>query len=210
MTDKIKKAVTSNPAASTKKTVAMLEKENAELLKKLQKQEDNTGIALDAYIEVMSLVPFKLNLSTEKRGRGRQFSFTRYGEVKRILYNDLASIFENYRTFMEQGYFYILNQKVVRKHGMDDMYEHILPKEKIDEILNFNDRTAVKFYKIAGDVQRDIIDGMLVKIVKEQLQDEKTTSKVDFNVISQISKIGGRDILTLANDLKQLEEESVK
>ena len=145
-----------------------LEKENAELRQKLQEQEENTGIPLDAYIEVMSLVPFKLNLSTQKLGKGRQFSFTRYGEIKRILYNDLASIFENYRSFMEQGYFYILNPKVIRKHGLDDMYEGILSKEDIDKILSFNLKSAVPLYRKACVIQREIIDGMLVKIVKDQ------------------------------------------
>ena len=178
-----------------------LAKENAELRRKLQEQEDNTGIPLDAYIEVMSLVPFKLNLSTEKMGKGRQFSFSRYGEIKRILYNDLASIFENYRTFMEQGYFYILSQKVIRKHGLDDMYLDILSKEEIDKILSFDLKSAIPLYKKAGVIQREIIDGMLVKIVKN-----KAVSDIDFNIISKISEIGGRNILEIAQDMKKLEE----
>ena len=190
---------------TTAQKLAELEKENKKLKERLEGEGDNAGIPLDAYIEVMSLVPFKLNLSTERLGRGRQFSFSRFGEVKRILYNDLASIFENYRSFMEQGYFYILNQKVIRKHGLNDIYEKILTKEMIDNILTFDSKSAIKLYESASEAQREVIDGMLIKIVKD-----KDVSDVDFNIISQVSKIGGRDILTIAQEMKELEAEPEK
>jgi hypothetical protein len=185
---------------SPEEKLAVVEAEKLELEKKLKDLDDNTGIPLDAYIEVMSLVPFKLNLSTERLGKGRQFSFSRFGEVKRILYNDLASIFENYRSFMEQGYFFIMNAKVVRKHGLDDIYEKILSKEKIEKILSFDAKSAVKLYESASEAQREIIDGMLVK----KLKDEEA-SGIDFNIITQISKIGQRDIVKIAKDMKEIE-----
>ena len=205
--DKISKPVASEKSLTTAEELALLKEQNKaleaekkELGRQIINQDENAGIALDAYIEVMSLVPFKLNLSTEKLGRGRQFSFTRFGEVKRILYNDLASIFENYRSFMEGGFFYILNPKVIRKHGLNDIYEKILTKEMIDNILTFEPDNAVKLYEGAGNAQREIIDGMLINKVKNN--DPKD---IDFNVISQISKIGGRDIVSIAEDMKKLE-----
>lgn len=195
------------PASTSKKKkmtveekLAYLEQEKKELERRLEEQEQNSGIPLDAYIEVMSLVPFKLNLSTEKLGRGRQFSFSRFAEIKRILYNDLASILENYRSFMEQGYFYILNSKVIRKHGLDDLYSGILNKEMLEKILNFDTTSAIKLYESANESQREIIDGMLVKKIKDEPEDS-----VDFNIIAQISKIGGRDLVKIAREMKELE-----
>lgn len=181
--------------------LAALEKENRELHSLLRQQEDNTSIPLDAYIEVMSLVPYKLNLSTERLGKGRQFSFSRFGEIKRILYNDLASIFENYRTFMEQGLFYILNPKVIRKHGLDDIYEKILTKEMIEKVLNFDSKAAISLYETATDAQKEVIDSMLIKKIKDG-----ETSDIDFNVVAKISSIGGRDIVKIANELKEMEK----
>jgi hypothetical protein len=197
------KNANSDEELNMKQKLAKLEKENLELLVELRGQKDNAGIPLDAYIEVMSLVPFKLNLSTEKLGRGRQFSFSRFGEVKRILYNDLASIFENYRSFMEQGYFYILDQKVIRKHGLDDIYEKILSKEMIEEILKFNPKSAVRLYETATDTQREIIDGMLVHKIKQN------DGEIDYNIVSQLSKIGGRDIMKIAKEASELESAPV-
>ncbi len=190
---------------TTEEQLAKLQRENAELQRKLIDQDENTGIPLDAYIEVMSLVPFKLNLSTEKLGKGRQFSFTRFGEIKRILYNDLASIFENYRSFMDMGYFYILNPKVIRKHGLDDLYEKILNKDMIDRILAFDPKSAVRLYEGASKAQREIIDGMLVNILKSKDVDE-----VDYNIIAKISEIGGRDIAKIAQEAKEIAEEEAK
>lgn len=193
-------STSSRKKMTVEEKLAYLEFEKRELERKLEEQEQNSGIPLDAYIEVMSLVPFKLNLSTEKSGGGRQFSFSRFAEIKRILYNDLASILENYRSFMEQGYFYIMNNKVIRKHGLDDMYARILNKEMLDKILNFDTVSAIKLYESANDAQREIIDGMLVKKIKDEPED-----LVDFNIIAQMSKIGGRDLVKIAREMKELE-----
>ncbi len=179
-----------------------LEQENAQMRaenERLKQDNDSAGIPLDTYIEVMSLIPYKLNLTTEEHGRGRKFSFTRFGEVKRILYNDLASIFENYRSFMEQGYFYILNPKVIRKHGLDDIYEKLLTKEKMEQVINCEFRVAVKFYESATPLQRETINMMLIEELK------KDSSGIDFNVVSQISKICDKDLLKLAEESKQLD-----
>src|SRR5258706_9098903 len=146
----------------------------------------------------MSLFSGKLNLSTEKLGRGRSFSFSNFGEIKRILYNDLASIFENYRSFMEQGYFYILNERVIRKHGLDDIYDKILNKEMMLKIVNCDVKSAVKLYEHAPKAQRDIIDGMIVAA----LRDDKP--EMDLNIIAKLSKLAEKDLIKLAEESKQL------
>jgi len=177
-----------------------LERENQRLKQIIEKEEENTSIPLDAYIEVMSLIPWKLNLSTEALGRGRQFSFTKFGEVKRILYNDLASIFENYRSFMEQGLFYILDARVIRKHGLDDIYDNILSKEMIEQILSFNPKKAVKLYESTNPKQQEVINSMLIEKIK------LNPDSIDFNVINQISKICGQDLAKLGAEARALEE----
>jgi len=174
-----------------------LERENEQLRNSIV--GDDEMIRLDSYVEIMSLIPWKLNLSTEKNGRGRTFSFSSFGETKRILYNDLASVFENYRTFMEQGYFYILNPKVIRKHGLDDVYSKILNKEMIEKVLACDPNVAVKLYTSATNAQKATIESMLVKKLKDE------PDNVDLNIISQISKIADKDLIKLADEAKQLE-----
>lgn len=176
-----------------------LEAENAQL----RGSESNYGIRLDEYIEVMSLFSGKLNLSTEKLGRGRSFSFSTFGEVKRILYNDLASIFENYRSFMEQGYFYILNERVIRKHGLDDIYDKILNKEMMLKVINCDPKSAVKLYEHAPKAQRDIIDGMIVAALRDD------NPNMDLNIVAKLSKLADKDLIKLAEESKLLQSTPV-
>lgn len=176
-----------------------LEAENAQL----RGSESNYGIRLDEYIEVMSLFSGKLNLSTEKLGRGRSFSFSTFGEVKRILYNDLASIFENYRSFMEQGYFYILNERVIRKHGLDDIYDKILNKEMMLKVINCDAKSAVKLYESAPKAQRDIIDGMIVAALRDD------NPNMDLNIVAKLSKLADKDLIKLAEESKLLQSTPV-
>ena len=74
-------------------------------------------IQLDDYIQVMSLCNYTLNLSTEGLGRGKKFTFTKFGEIKRIMYKDLVDILEAQSSFLEKGLFYLLNKDVIRKIG---------------------------------------------------------------------------------------------
>lgn len=172
-----------------------LERENEVLKNKTQ--GDDIEIRIDSYIEVMSLYPGKLTLSTEPNGKGHTFAFSEFGQIKRIMYNELALIMENYRSFMQNGFFYILDDRIVRKHGLNDMYSIILNKSLIEKIIACDSKYAVKLYETASPSQRDIIDGMLIQELKN--------GSPDLNVISQISKIANKDLQKIAEEAKTLD-----
>lgn len=172
-----------------------LERENMELRQGVVGEDEM--IRLDSYVEVMSLFSGHLLLSTESLGKGRKFKFSKFGEIKRMLYNDLASVMETNQRFMEEGIFYILNERVVRKHGLNDIYEKILNKEQIEKIIQCDPKTAVKFYKQATPSQREVVNGMLIRELKE--------GTPDLNIISQLSKLADMDLVKIANESKQLE-----
>lgn len=152
-----------------------------------EEDEDDIRISSDSYIKVMSLCPITLNLCTQQRGRGKTFTFNRMFEVKRILYGDLVDIMEVDRHFLEQGYFLIMNRKVVRKHGLDDLYRNILTKEKIEEIFKINESDAVNLFKSAGEKQQEFIIEMLIeKAIKNE--------PVDYNLIDRLSRVVGYSI----------------
>ena len=176
------------------KKAADLENENA----RLRNKPDDFDISLNSYILVKSLVPYKLNLSTEKGGKGRAFSFSKFGETKRVLYNDLASIFENYRSFMEEGLFYIMDERVIRKHGLDDIYDHLLDEENILKVVNCASNAA-KLYEGATKFQRETIDGMIITELN------LGNPNMDLNIISKISKIANKDLIAEAESKKQLD-----
>lgn len=158
------------------------------LVKELQKEkkekpDDSDKVSLGNYVKVMSLEPNILNLSTGGNGKGNIFTFKRFGEVKRILYDDLVKIMEAHRNFLEQGKFYIMKKEVIQAHGLDDLYEKILPKEKIEKIINGDNQTdAVNFFLSATDSQQDMICNMFIKKIYDG-------QEVDLNLADRLSRI---------------------
>jgi FtsZ-binding cell division protein ZapB len=150
------------------------------------------------YIKVMSLSNIPLNLTTEAKGQGRLFQFLHFGEQQRIMYEDLIKIMYNHRNFTESGRYIILDRRVVRTHGLDDAYTKILTKEKIETILE-NKQGAVDLYKSANDVQKKIIQEILVKRIKDH------PASVDMNLVMHIRQISGIDLVTAAETSKYYE-----
>lgn len=151
----------------------------------------------DTYVTIVSLCPYTLNLSTKPRGTGTTYTFRAFGEKKRILYSDLVLIMENHREhtdFLREGFFYIENKDVIRRHGLDDAYEKILTKEKIEQLLSTNDiDIAVSLFSNATDSQRGMVSDILVgKMINGE--------RVDLNLIDALSKIIKRDLQAIAKE----------
>jgi len=186
-----------------KKELVALKARLAELETVQSNEETKSGkIELDDYIPVVSLLPYRLNLSTREGGNGDIKRFYKFGEVKNILYKDLVDILEVNRSFMEAGYFYILNPDVIRRHGLDEVYSKILTKEKIEEIINnTNSEHCIELYNSANKEQQRIIIELLIDKVKQN------PDSVNLNTVDKISRISKIDILGKAEESKQLAAE---
>ena len=137
------------------------------------------------YIRVISLCPFQLNLSTQGGGRGKIFTFNAFGSSKRILYSDLVDVLENYSHFLNDGLFFIADKRVVRRHGLDDLYSTILSKEMIEKILDGTQTSdAVSVIKSASKSQQKMIAQMFI--------DRRLTGQdVDLNLWDKIERATG-------------------
>jgi hypothetical protein len=151
-------------------------------------------IRQDEYISVMSLIPWTLNLSTEGMGKGKIKKFTHFGEIKRILYSELVDIMDVHPNFLNSGLFYIMDKDVIRRHGLNDVYDKILDKEKIEKILDTKTMECVELYESANDKQREVIVKLLVEKMKED------PDSVNLNVIDKISRISDTDIREKVQD----------
>ena len=158
-------------------------------------------IRQDEYIPVMSLLPYNLNLSTKEGGQGSIKKFTRFGEVKKILFKDLVDIIEVHPNFMEAGYFYILDPRFIRQMGLDDMYSKILTKEKMEQIMEADSDQSVALYQTANPSQQEVLIQILIDKVRED------PNSVDLNVIDKISRVSGVKIQERAEEGKALLEE---
>jgi len=150
-------------------------------------------IRQDEYINVVSLCDMRLTLSTEGYGKGRLFSFAKFGDKKRILYSDLARIIESHAKFLESGYFYILDPRVVRVHGLDDVYKKLMTKQEIERIIQ-GEGNVVEIYQSANPKQQEIIQSILVTKLIEN------PDSLDLNFIDKISRISGVKLVEKAQE----------
>jgi hypothetical protein len=163
--------------------------------------EEEEEVPLNSYIKVMSLIPYELNLSTERHGKGRIFTFRGYGKTKRIIYQELEKIIEENRHFLERGFFIILDKRVVRKHGLDDIYKNIMNKEKMDMILlgfqggEVKENDILSFAKSAPKEQQKILATM---VIDKRINGET----IDLNLFDKLGRI-------MDMDLNQKYEDSV-
>ena len=150
-------------------------------------------IRQDEYINVVSLCDMRLTLSTEGFGKGRLFSFAKFGDKKRILYSDLARIIESHAKFLEGGYFYILDPRVVRVHGLDDVYEKLMTKEQIEKVLE-GGGDVIDIYKSANPRQQEVMQSILVEKLIEN------PDSLDLNFIDKIARISGIKLVEKAQE----------
>jgi hypothetical protein len=189
---------------SLKKELASLKSKEEDLL---DRGPSSAGRVLDIrpddYIKVISLCPYKLNLSTKPKGEGRIFGFNKFGEVKRIRYSDLVEILEVHDKFLEDGFFAIMDEEVVTKHGLEEAYGKVLTKENIEAIMESNQSDAATLFKNANDRQKELIVLMFVnKIVEGE--------EVNLNFLDRISRIVGYSIHERALQTKEQKESAMK
>lgn len=196
------KPLDSSEIAMLKAKIAELEslQQKSNQVSEVEEEVEDKKIQQDDYINVMSLLPYNLNLSTKEGGQGSIKKFTKFGEVKRILYRDLVDIMEVNKNFLESGYFYIMNPQLIRQHGLDDVYSKILTKEKMEELLATKTDSVVDLYSSANEGQQEILVQLLIDQVKDN------PNSVNLNVIDKISRISKVDISKKAEEAREVSE----
>jgi hypothetical protein len=161
-------------------------------------EDDEIDISPQKYVTVISLTPNQLNLSTQPGGKGKVVSFYKFGEQKRVIYSSLVDIMDTSPGFLERGCYYIADKKVIRKHGLEDLYATLLTKQVIEDMVSksMSDEDMTTLYKSANPTQQ----GVIVDLIVHKLMIENNT--IDLNMVANISKISGIDLLKLVEDNK--------
>lgn len=183
-----------------KKQIAMLQSLVLANNKQESSFQDDGYIRADRNIQVMSLTPHILNLSTGGNGKGKIFKFTDFGDVKNIIYSDLSDVLLNYNELAEKGAFYIFDKDVVKRHGLESAYEKILDKKGIDSFLE-KDYDEIKsiFENLSYNQQSAIVDSIINKIINDE---DISTGKVNL-----IKELYGQDIYAMADEMKNWEDQ---
>lgn len=186
--------------ASLEEAQKLIEELQGKLMVAESDNKSDSKIQLDELIPVMSLLPYNLNLSTKQGGTGTLKKFTRFGEVKKILYSDLLNIMDVNSAFLEAGFFYILHPALLRHHGLEETYSKILTKEKIEAIIGANSDEVITLYETANSKQQEIIIEFLVDRLKEN------PDSVNLNVVDKLSRVSKVDIMKKVDSAKELDE----
>lgn len=146
-------------------------------------------------VRILSLCRGSLNLSEDEAGNGK-VKFSKYGEIKTVLYSSLINIVNYNRSFAEKGVFYILDKAAVYYLGLKDCYSHLVTNDVLDNICNYDD---VDIIKIIDSTEKTQIDTM-IKNLTDRLY---SMESLDLNKIQTISQKVGVDIMAKVNEMKQ-------
>lgn len=156
----------------------------------------------DEYVEIISLCPTDLYLS---RGMNddNPLKFEKLGESKHVLYSELVAFINNHSRFTRDGIFYIVDERIVKRHGLVDFYDEILTKEEIAIVMESDSKTAIKLFNMTNKNQQEYLSDMFIKKIV-------AGEDVDMNMVFQMGKILGTDIAQKAEDAKEFKKLLIK
>lgn len=219
-----KEVVSTNNETYSKKEIDAILQDNIELksmLSKLmqklenneQKTEENNDISHNEDIEnvgfiepspnkqirVISLCRGVLNLYSEIGCKGKLYSFSKFGEIKSMLYSTLIDIVNANHSFAEEGKFYILDEASVYFLGLSDVYKNILTSTVIENILDYNARDIKTLCENISDSQKEeLAYRTALKIFQGQ--------DVDLNKVKILAETINIDIMEKVNEMKSVQE----
>jgi hypothetical protein len=149
------------------------------------------------YVPIMSLYQNQINFTTEEHGRGKKYTLDKFGDVKNIIFNDLANILNNHPTFFEKGWLFICDPVVVEQVGFKDIYNNILRKETLEKAIS-GKADALMIYNSANAPQKAIIRDFLIAKARDYPE------TMDMKFLIEFKRETGIDIMQMAEDSKEL------
>ncbi len=147
-------------------------------------------------IKCINLLHNPLNVSTGERGKGKVYSFEKYGDSKMINGDHLYMICESYPRTMELGALYICDSDFVEDVGLSSVYESkIYTPENVTKITYMRDETDVDMFLNMNDIFKQSI---AVEIARNLSNGER----IDFNFLEKIKQKTEYDISKLAEEIK--------
>lgn len=150
-------------------------------------EHDDIDIRPDKQIKVVSLENNLANLTTQAYGQGKVYRFDKFGQIRNIPYSDLSDIILNNQKFIDDGRFYIDNNDVIYKQGLNDIYTKLLSKNDIENLLKYDKKTIEDKFANTTDVQKEIVAIYYATKISNN-------EEVDFNKIDILSKLYGKNI----------------
>lgn len=161
--------------------------ELAKMLKKMQAQmeslqnqfnaqnSDNNNIVvtqsdnITRTVKVISLVPNTYNLTTQPNGRGKLYTFNKFGDSLNIRFTDMQDILNIYGQQFESGMAILTNKKDYDDLAIGYLWDSVISKDKLDRLLELKDEESIDVIlnmdkdtqeRIARIIAQKIFDGV--------------------------------------------------
>lgn len=163
--------------------------------------KENETKQLPKKVKVMSLITNKYNLTTERDGQGKQFTFEDFGDIVTMKTSELEDILsiQSYREQAEKGYFYILDRDIVEDQELSDSYSIISDKETLNRVMNLENDECVEIF---CGLSKELQDSLGTRMAENLLSGRK----LDRNRIADISMRTDIDIEKMANEFKKIKK----
>lgn len=188
--------------------------ELAKMLKKMQAQmeslqnqfnaqnSDNNNIIvtqsdnITRTVKVISLVPNTYNLTTQPNGRGKLYTFNKFGDSLNIRFTDMQDILNIYGQQFESGMAILTNKKDYDDLAIGYLWDSVISKDKLDRLLELKDEESIDAIlnmdkdtqeRIARIIAQKIFDGVNYNYnVIRDLED----NGIEINSIVEMLKAG--------------------
>lgn len=188
------------------KLIKEMQKANEKLKEELANTKqtvvvNNTDNIVGKKIKCINLLHNPLNVSTEQDGKGRLFTFEKYGDTRLIRFDDLSDIVASYPNTMESGACYICNKDAVELLGLTEEYELLYDKKTIDKLIYLKNESDVDLFIGMNKVLQDSTAREIARLVNEG-------ETFDLNYLAKIKEETNLDILEIAKSIR--EETTIK
>lgn len=159
-------------------------------------EEETIDIAVTKQIKVVSLYNGGLTLYTQAHGAGKPYRFNVFGAIRTISYGDLLDCIAHQTRYFTDGYVMILDKEVNKVQGFESIVKTLLPKQKIDKILDQDvDTIKMMLKNTTKNILETVVENITFSLVEGK--------DLDMNKVKAVSDIYGRDINEIVTILKE-------
>ena len=147
-------------------------------------------------VKVISLVPNTYNLTTQPNGRGKSYTFNKFGDSLNIRFTDMQDILNIYGQQFESGMAILTNKKDYDDLAIGYLWDSVISKDKLDRLLELKDKESIDAIlnmdkdtqeRIARIIAQKIFDGVNYNYnVIRDLED----NGIEINSIVEMLKAG--------------------
>lgn len=199
----------SNTTSAKKETSAVQTQAQEDIVTVSRDEFERMKAQMEAMMQMMAMNQ-AVSTSQASKKKERNISFVNMTKGRYVIKGTSYYVIENqfgYRSFTERearvivnnmekdildGRLYIADAEFVRDCDLEGVYQTLLSDKDMLDLLKHDSRHVIEIYKNANNGQK--------KIIEEMIEEKRLNGQeVDGNVLIEISKLSGKDLLNVVS-----------